>query len=169
MHTMQNTKKGFTLIELLIVITIIGILAAALLPQVLGAPARARDAARIADLNQIVTALETYATDNDGLYPSSVDVGCLPTVGVLDQYFQGGEVPTDTQGLATSGCSPTASESTYFYCTATGSNNYILAAAVEIPDAQGNYDSATALDCTGEPIAPPALTPGTGDTYIVVK
>ncbi|MBU2524527.1 type II secretion system GspH family protein, partial [Patescibacteria group bacterium] len=33
-------RKGFTLIELLIVITIIGILAVALLPKIVGVPAK---------------------------------------------------------------------------------------------------------------------------------
>jgi prepilin-type N-terminal cleavage/methylation domain-containing protein len=46
-------RKAFTLIEILIVITIIGILAVAFLPSLLGAPARARDAERIQALGKI--------------------------------------------------------------------------------------------------------------------
>ena len=65
-----NFSKGYTLIELLIVITIIGILAVALLPSVLGAPARARDAARKADINNIIAALETYNSDHQQ-YPQT--------------------------------------------------------------------------------------------------
>ncbi|MBI5754091.1 type II secretion system protein [Candidatus Peregrinibacteria bacterium] len=48
-----NSKKGFTLIELLIVIAIIAVLAVALLPTLLGAPAKGRDTARIASLQKI--------------------------------------------------------------------------------------------------------------------
>lgn len=46
-------RKGFTLIELLIVIAIIAVLAVAFLPSVLNAPAKARDAQRIEEVNKI--------------------------------------------------------------------------------------------------------------------
>ncbi len=62
-------KKGFTLIELLIVVAIIGILAVALVPTITDAPARARDAARKAAVNSILSSLESYNIDN-GRYPN---------------------------------------------------------------------------------------------------
>ena len=61
-------KKAFTLVEMLIVVVIIGILAAALIPKLTGAQSRARDTARIADANQIATALTMYFNDK-GEYP----------------------------------------------------------------------------------------------------
>lgn len=63
-----SQSKGFTLVELLVVIAIIGILATLLLLQLGVARQRARDAKRIADVNQTRTALELYYDDN-GLYP----------------------------------------------------------------------------------------------------
>ncbi|MEK7541735.1 MAG: prepilin-type N-terminal cleavage/methylation domain-containing protein [Patescibacteria group bacterium] len=63
-------RRGFTLIELLVVISIIGLLSSIVLTSVNSARAKARDARRIADLNQIRTALEFYF-DANGYYPQS--------------------------------------------------------------------------------------------------
>ena len=63
-----KVKKGFTLIELLIVIAIIGVLAVAFLPTLLGAPAKARDSQRISSIQTI----QAFLVDR------SLTVGSLP-------------------------------------------------------------------------------------------
>ena len=65
------TNRGFTLIELLVVVAIIGMLASVVIAALGNTRAKARDARRLADLKQLQTALELYATDNNGLYPST--------------------------------------------------------------------------------------------------
>ena len=55
---------------MLIVVVIIGILAAALIPRLTSVKDKADDSARKANLQQLVTAMASYAMDN-GVYPSS--------------------------------------------------------------------------------------------------
>ena len=72
----KKTQRGFTLVELLVVIAIIGILATLLLLQLGVARQRARDAKRIADMNQVRTATELFFDDN-GSYPDRTTFASL--------------------------------------------------------------------------------------------
>jgi prepilin-type N-terminal cleavage/methylation domain-containing protein len=74
-----SSSKGFTLVELLVVIAIIGVLATLILLQLGVARAKARDAKRIADVNQLRTAVELYFDDFSGSYPGQAL--CPTTVG----------------------------------------------------------------------------------------
>ncbi|GAA0510112.1 type II secretion system protein [Deinococcus depolymerans] len=62
---MKNSTQGFTLIELLIVIAIIGILAAVLIPNLLGAQKRAYDTAASACANEIKNKEALYLIDKN--------------------------------------------------------------------------------------------------------
>lgn len=83
--TFRTTKSGagFTLVELLVVIAIISILATLLLLQLGVARAKARDAKRIADVNQVRSALELFFDDN-GRYLNNNDAA---TIGSLKPAY----------------------------------------------------------------------------------
>ncbi|OGN27390.1 MAG: hypothetical protein A2941_00905 [Candidatus Yanofskybacteria bacterium RIFCSPLOWO2_01_FULL_49_17] len=87
-------SEGFTLVELLVVIAIIGVLATLLLLQLGVARQRARDAKRIADVNQTRTAVELYFDDNSQ-YPqvatfsalASTPSGCSGSTCFVPKYL----------------------------------------------------------------------------------
>ncbi len=68
-HNRRN-ELGFTLIELLVVIVIIGILAAIALPNFIKARNKAREAEVKSNIHAIQIALERYAVDSGGVYPT---------------------------------------------------------------------------------------------------
>ena len=68
----RNRRHAFTLVEMLLVVTIIGILAALVIPRIAGTGQRARITAAHADINGgIKGALGAYEVDN-GFYPKSL-------------------------------------------------------------------------------------------------
>lgn len=67
---MLRNAKGFTMVELMIVIAIIGVLAVALIPTLLGNQAKARDTTRVAHLKTISSALDGYQLENN-IFPTS--------------------------------------------------------------------------------------------------
>lgn len=73
-------KNAFTLIELLVVISVLGVLVAVLLPNLVGVRARARDSARKNDLRQLKAALRMYYNDFQS-YPADDSNGGIVACG----------------------------------------------------------------------------------------
>lgn len=141
-------QKGFTLIELLIVITIIGILAVALVPRITGGQDKARDAKRKADLQQLATAIELYADDNGGSYPSVSSDTCIEDLSEITSYMN--SVPQDPSYDSSYTSSDSGAYETTSYCS-TGNytyiqltDGYLLVAGLSIDDVTGEgiYDEA---------------------------
>ena len=102
---------GFTLIEIMVVITILGILAALIVPRVVGRTDDARIAAARQDIASVMQALKLYRLDN-GRYPTTEQgleaLITKPTAEpVPNNWKQGGylersNVPRDPWGIRTS-------------------------------------------------------------------
>lgn len=73
--TKITKNLGFTLIELLVVISIIGFLATSAMVLLNSARIKARDAKRLSDMKQVLTALALYYDQNND-YPYAAHSGC---------------------------------------------------------------------------------------------
>jgi general secretion pathway protein G len=99
--------RGFTLIEIMVVITILGILAALIVPRVVGRTDDARIAATKQDIASLLQALKLYRLDN-GAYPTTEQglraLLAKPTLEPIPQnwkqggYLERNSIPKDPWG-----------------------------------------------------------------------
>ncbi len=100
-----HAEAGLTLVEMIVVLAIIALLAAMIVPNVIGRPDEARVTAAKADLRTVASALKTYRLDN-GAYPTTeqglaalverTSVEPVPARWPEDGYLP--DVPTDPWG-----------------------------------------------------------------------
>lgn len=76
MRAARGRRVAFSIVELMVVIGIIGVLVALLIPMLSKARASGHTVACLANLRQMVTAFQLYASDNKGALPPPSD----PTV-----------------------------------------------------------------------------------------
>lgn len=70
MRAYRSSESGFTLIEVMVVVVILGILAALVVPKIMGRPDEARVIKARQDVQAIEAALNLYRLDNH-VYPST--------------------------------------------------------------------------------------------------
>lgn len=100
-------QQGFTLIELMVVIVILGILAGALIPRIMGRPEEAKQLKAKMQIESLETALKLYRLDN-GSYPTTEqgiqslvempDIEPVPRKWREGGYLEKGKIPKDPWG-----------------------------------------------------------------------
>lgn len=155
--TPSGEKRGFTLIELLVVIAIIGILSSVVLASLSTARAKSRDARRIADIDQMRTALEMYF-DSNATYPTTTapNAQLWKSDGTFTSDATGGGIKllaSGTQPLIARVPNPPSSGYNYYYCAGTSTNRTVVGSC----NTNGNSASVYTLGADLERTDSPAL------------
>lgn len=105
--TQPSSTRGFTLIEVMIVIVILGVLAALIVPKVIGRPDEARVVAAKQDVSSLMQALKLYRLDNHRYPTTDQSLEALinkPTIAPIPPNWKSGgyldRLPKDPWGNA---------------------------------------------------------------------
>ncbi len=91
MQKIQQKTSGFTLIEIMVVIVIMGIMAALVVPRVMGSTDDARKSAALSDVKSLKTALDLYKLDNTRYPTQQQGLDALvnkPTVAPIPKNYK---------------------------------------------------------------------------------
>jgi len=94
----RDRKRGFTLMEILIVVAIIGLLAALVMPNIIGRYEKSKEEIAKAQLEMLITAIEAFRLDTSR-YPNSLEelINCQDPK-CRAPYLAKKEIPKDPWG-----------------------------------------------------------------------
>lgn len=102
---LRQAQSGFTLIEIMVVVVILGILAAIVVPNIMGAPGKARVVKAKQDIRALESALSQYRLDNFRYPTTEQGLKALvekPTIEPVPENWRTGgylnRLPTDPWG-----------------------------------------------------------------------
>lgn len=125
---MMKKKNGFTLVEIMVVVSIVALLAAISIPNLLNARRTANESAAKATLQVISTAIETYSVTTNGQY--------APADGTTsDSYLTGATPPY----ISKSYCGKT-NEGGYDYACTMNLDGYTITAQASRCGTSGTED-----------------------------
>ena len=118
----ERNERGFTLIELLVVILIIAVLAAIAIPAFLKQREKSYVSQSESALKNAATAMESYATGNNGTYPAVGAAGktLIDTEGFRDVTGVTLSIVSSGSGAYCLQADHSQLTSNYFYSSATG-------------------------------------------------
>jgi len=136
MAKIKKAKKGFTLVELLVVVAIIGLLVTMVVINIQNSKQKARDSRRVADINNIATALALYHNDNNvyPIYTGNLTGSDVVSVALRNAQFMS-SVPLDPLNIDSADCG-FLSGYHYYYVSVDGSS-YVLWYCLETGSVSG--------------------------------
>lgn len=138
----MNRKRAFTLIELMVVILILGILAALILPKVVGRTTEAKVGAAKRDLSTLSAAINQFRVDCDR-YPTTEEG--LNALQVQPNGVNGWKGPYLTKGIP---ADPWGNQYNYEFPGATGRESFTVMSYGSDGQPGGEGDAADIYDGT---------------------
>ncbi len=108
------TKRGFTLVEIMVVVAIIGTLAAIAIPNFLRARVTANEAAAVAGLKTIVTAMDSWRSSNGAFSGASLNALGNATPPYIDGKLGCAVPPCSKTGYSFSDITVGTDNQTYY-------------------------------------------------------